>query len=55
MTFITVYYSNLVVFTTFFCVSLVAVVFVALCIRETKSTSIFGSPFFSDAVQTGSS
>jgi hypothetical protein len=55
MTFITVFFSNLVVFSIFFAISLLAVGFVAIFIRETRGASIFGSPFFSEDVQTGSS
>jgi len=54
MTFITLTASNLTIFTLLAVISGVAFVFVFIFIRETKDSSVYGSPFFSDEVNVGS-
>ena len=55
MTFVTLTFSNAIVLTTLLIISAIACVFVAVAVRETKDDSIYGSPYFSEAVQMGRS
>ena len=53
MTFVTLVAGNALIFSLFFGISLGAVLFVGLFVRETKGRSIYGSPFFKDRVAMG--
>jgi hypothetical protein len=49
-TFITLATSNLTIYTVFYSVSFVALLFTIFLIRETKCKSVHGSPYFTGPV-----
>ena len=52
-TFIVLSSSNTVIFSMFAIVSVIAAIFTAVFVRETKGKSVMGSPYFAEAKEMG--
>ena len=53
ITFVTLISGNALIFSLFFAISAVACLFVFFFVKETKGLSLYGSPYFKEAVAMG--